>query len=361
MLSDNKRFVFITGGTGFIGSYTVDEFIGNNWHPIVLVHRTASPQLKEMERKGLITMVTGDAADEYALRSAFNETIRKCRCVPERVVHCAGRASDMGRDKDFKAINFDSLRYLTRIVSEFGVNKIVFISSTDVYGLKDFSHEQEEELTFFRHPSNPYPAYKIAAETWLRAHLAPERYSIVRPAAVWGAGDRTLTPRFVALLRKSPWIIHFGPWKGKNRWPLAHVRNVAAAIYIAATDEDLSGKAVHVLDTEYTSVDEFYRMLAMVYTPGKTFRSVSLPFWIGYSLGFAATTLSNLLRRDCPIFDPTLYGLYSASANLNFSNRHFLAYMKRANRQPITREQGLTELAKEVEQHTPIVRSSRPS
>lgn len=139
------------------------------------------------------------------------------------------------------------------------------------------------------------------AEQWLRERLLPERYSIVRPVAVWGEDDPTLTKRIRDFLAVSPWIVHFGHWKGRNRWPLAHVDRVARACYIAAFHPGARGKAFHVLDPEHTGMDGFYRQVAARHLPGKRLRALYLPLWCGVVIGALSTALSNLFDLEHPL------------------------------------------------------------
>ena len=340
----SQKHVFITGPAGFVGGYAVREFVKQGRHVFALVHKTTSRELEELARNGAVTIVRGDVTDFAPLKEALTRAVETRGAALDAVIHCAGRASDVGRRRTFRRVNFESVQRLVQIAKDLAVGRFVFVSTTDVYGLRDFHGEAEDELPLRAALRNPYPEFKIAAENWIRDHLPPERYSIIRPAAVWGAGDRTLTPRIVGFLRRSPWIVHFGQWRGRNRWPLAHVRNVAAAIYLAATLPEAAGRAVNVLDDETTTIDEFYRLLAGIYLPHKTLRTVTLPLWVGAVFGCAVSAISNLLNLDHPFADPSLYALYSVSRHLDFSNRRFRELLAAAGRPIVTREQGIREL-----------------
>lgn len=334
--------VFLTGAAGFIGSYTAGEFLARGWQVFALEHR--SPVRKPGPGEpGALTVLRGDASDEASLRAAVLEAAAGTGL--DAIVHCAGRASDVGRREEFRRANFEPVRHLARLTLETGAGRFVFVSSTDVYGMRDFSGEGEDDLPLSDNIGNPYPEYKIAAENLLRRELPPEKYSIVRPAAVWGEGDRTFAPRILGFLRLTPWIIHFGKWRGANRWPLAHVRNVAAAIFLAATEPAAAGRAMNVLDSEITSADEFYRLLAGIYLPGKKFRSVALPFRAGRVLGSVITAVSNLLNLRHPFMDPSLYALYAANSSLDLDNGRMTALFQAAGRRLVTREEGLAGLA----------------
>lgn len=256
----------------------------------------------------------------------------------------------MGRRSAFRRTNYEAVINLGMLAKTLHVPR--FVSTTDVYSLRDFAGESEDALPWVNNTRNPYPEYKIAAERWIRNELSVERYAIVRPAAVWGIGDKTLTPRAVEFLRTSSRMVNFGRWRGRNRWPLAHVRNVAMANFLAATSPEAAGKAINVLDSEHTSIEEFYHLIADIFLPGRSFKITNLPLWAGQVAGIPVTFISNLLNLDHPFTDPSLYALYSISCNLDFSNRRFTDLLASAQRKIVTRDEGLMELHQHLSFHT---------
>jgi nucleoside-diphosphate-sugar epimerase len=306
--------VLVTGAGGFIGLRTVLRFLDDGCFVHALVRSAVPEKLLALAAAERASLVRCDITDGEGLRALFRDLPRL-----DALVHCAARASDVGRDAAFRAANYDAVRNLAALALERDTGVFVFVSTTDVYGLRDFCGQTEEELDYDPAAKNPYPKYKIMAEEWLRANMPPDRYSIVRPAAVWGEDDPTLTRRIRDFLAVSPWIIHFGPWKGRNRWPLAHVDRVAEACRIAAFHPGARGRAFHVLDPGRTSMEAFYRRVAAAHFPGRRYRSLRLPLWCGLVLGALSTALSNLLNLKRPAFDPTLYAARSISSNLDFS------------------------------------------
>ena len=338
------KCAFITGAAGFIGGAVVNQFVEAGWHVLALVHRTTSASLAHLSNTGAVTMIRGDVNNIDDIRTKLVAALEKRRSRLGGIVHCAGRASDVGWRSEFRRTNFESVKGLVQVVKDLDVQRFVFVSTTDVYGLLDFHGESEDELPLRAHPANPYPEFKIAAEEFIGAELPSDRYSIVRPAQVWGVDDPTLTPRIVDFLKWSPWIVHFGKWRGQNRWPLAHVQNVALTTFLAATLPDAAGFAVNVVDDERTTIDEFYRILAQVYLPHKKFQTVTLPFWLGQCVGRVVSGLSNLLNLDRPFTDPSFYALYAVSHNLDFSNRRMKTLIAKAGYSLFTRERGIHDI-----------------
>ncbi|MDD3436801.1 MAG: NAD(P)-dependent oxidoreductase [Candidatus Gastranaerophilales bacterium] len=299
-----NKSVLITGAGGFIGLHVVRLFSENNWEITAVVHKNIPDELKTLNN---VKIIQADITDKHVLSQITQQ--------PDVVVHVAGLASDIGSDALFKKINFETVKTFSRLAKI----KFIYISSTDVYGIKDFSGEDEDTLPFADKPINPYPKYKIESEKWIRTNLDKNYYVIIRPADVWGEGDKTLESRVVDFLKSSPFIVHFGKWKGKNRWPLADVESVAKAIYVCANTDDFNGEAINIIDEKFTTIDEFYRDIAKKHFPNKRFRTIMLPFWTGYILGIISTSLSNLLKLRQPIFDPSHYAIYHVSSNLDFS------------------------------------------
>lgn len=308
----------VTGAGGFIGGGVVRRFLAEGWFVHAMVRRNVPPALKELQAQGRLELLPLDMTDFPRLRESMEQLPRL-----DAVVHCAARASDVGRDSAFRLNNLEAVKELAVNALRLEAGIFVFVSTTDVYGLRDFSGETEDELDYDRKTANPYPRYKILAEEWLKTNLPPERYSIVRPAAVWGKDDPTLTRRIRNFLAVSPWIIHFGPWKGANRWPLAHVERVGWACFMAATHPDARGLAFHVLDPERASMEEVYRRVAREYFPEKRFLSIFLPLWCGLIPGALSTFAARVLNLEHPPWDPSLYALHSVSRNLDFSPARF--------------------------------------
>lgn len=296
------KSVLVTGAGGFIGLNVVKEYISSGWFVYALVHRNIPQELKELEN---VEIIQGDVTSEdFMLNLGIKVDV---------VAHVAGLAKDIGAYKTYEKINFEPIKYLSKIPKE----KIVYVSSSDVYGIKDFDNANEN-TPLCEFPKNPYPHYKIMSENWLREHC--KKYVIIRPAAVWGEGDKTLESRVIDFLKSSPYIIHFGKWKGQNRWPLANVKNVAKTIVGVSEFDDFDNQAITIIDPEKTTIDEYYRLVGEKYFPDKKFKTITLPFWFGKLLGLISTTVSNMLKLRDPLFDPTFYAVHHVSSNLDFSS-----------------------------------------
>ena len=296
-----QKTVLVTGAGGFIGLNVVKMYIRYGFKVLALVHNNVPQELKNLNN---IEIIQGDVTNEQFMMQFSGKV--------DFVAHIAGLASDIGSDKIFRKINFEPIKYLSKIPIE----KIIYISSSDVYGIKDFNNA-DENTPLIEFPKNPYPKYKIISENWLKNNCS--NYVIIRPAAVWGEGDKTLENRVAEFLKISPFIVHFGKWHGKNRWPLANVENVAKTMVAVTLFNSFDRQAITIIDSEKTSIDEYYKKIAKKYFPEKKYKNITLPFFIGKIIGFISTFISNVLKLKRPVFDPTFYAVHHVSSNLDFS------------------------------------------
>lgn len=315
-MTSSKKSVFITGAGGFIGLNTVKEFHKAGFSIHALIHKNIPEELKLLDD---IIIIQADITDKNSVLEALNGF------QPDIAVHIAGLASDIGTDEEFRKFNYEPIKYLAKLPKE----KIIYISSTDVYGIKDFCGEDEDTLEFEKYPVNPYPKYKIKSEEWLKKNIDSSKYVIIRPAAVYGENDKTLENRIVEFLETSPFIVHFGRWKGQNQWPSADVKNVAAAVCICAQTNEFNGEAINIVDEQKVTIDEYYRNIAKKYFPDKKFKTICLPMWTGKLLGFVSTSLTKIFKLKQPLFEPTSYSVLHVSSNLSFSSLKFKKLISR--------------------------------
>ena len=304
------KTVLVTGAGGFIGLNVVKMYSEYGWRVFALVHHKIPNELYNINN---VEVIQGDVTDEKFMLQFMGRI--------DIVAHVAGLAKDIGSDETFRKLNYEPIKYLSTLPKD----KIVYVSSSDVYGIKDFINASENS-PLIEYPKNPYPRYKIMSENWLKENCS--KYVIIRPAAVWGEGDLTLENRVIEFLESSPFIVHFGKWKGRCRWPLANVKNVAKTIVAVSGTEEFDNEAITIIDPEKTTIDEYYRNIATKYFPNKNFKNIYLPLWVGKLIGFISTAISNLFKLKEPIFDPTYYAVHHVSSNLDFSSDKMLRAIK---------------------------------
>ena len=158
--------VLITGGTGYIGSHTVVEFL-NNDYDVVIMDNLSNSKKEALNR---IEKITGkkpkfyevDLLDKEGMKKIFQEN------KIDSVIHFAGlKAVGESVEKPllYYKNNITGTVNLLEVMEEYDVKKIVFSSSATVYGYStDVPFNENTPLS----ATNPYGRTKLMIEEILR-------------------------------------------------------------------------------------------------------------------------------------------------------------------------------------------------
>src|SRR6478735_2761043 len=133
-MSEQPKTIFVTGGTGLVGSHAVEEALKRGHRVRALVR--ASSDTTWLDARG-VEKVPGDLEDAAALR----EGVRGA----DWVFNCAAKVGDWGTLDEFLRLNVDALKLLLDAASEAIVSRFVHVSSLGVYEGRD--HYGTDETT----------------------------------------------------------------------------------------------------------------------------------------------------------------------------------------------------------------------
>ncbi len=167
--------IFITGGTGFIGSSLVRHLRLEN-HEVWVLARSKQAIKKVRSLDAL--PVPGDITES----GPWQENVP----LANTVVHCAALASDWGRRRDYKRVNVDGTANILDAIKNWG-GDYLHISSIAVHGFRPGVYNENSPV---RRGGHPYCDSKAAAEQLIdRAVAEGLKASIVRIATAYGPGD----------------------------------------------------------------------------------------------------------------------------------------------------------------------------
>jgi len=231
------RYV-VTGGVGFIGYHTTRALLAAGHSVVVVDDLSDAPYPKaEKERNlrdlrdayGAVELVQACVTDRAALAAAF--------AGADRLIHLAGLAGVRPSFRDparYVRVNVEGTATVLELAIEHGVSRVVFASSSSVYGNSTPlpAHEDAPAIV----PESPYAASKRSAELVARAILlrAPTvSCAALRFFTVYGPRQRpemaiTLFTR--AVLAGQP-ITVFGD--GTMRRDFTHVTDIVRGILAA--------------------------------------------------------------------------------------------------------------------------------
>ena len=211
--------VFLTGGTGLLGSHLADE-LRSCGQDVVALNRPGS-NVAFLKAQGC-TLVEGDVRDDI-------ESLAELMAGCTHLVHSAAIVYSGSSWPKVRAVNVDGTRNVLMAAVKAGINFAVHVSSVVVYGIVDGTVTEDTPLDGRIHDGDLYARSKRQAEVIAReveeGHGLP--VSLVRPCGVYGERDR-LTALTVAKFLRLPIMPLLG--SGRNTIPVVYAGNVAHAL-----------------------------------------------------------------------------------------------------------------------------------
>jgi nucleoside-diphosphate-sugar epimerase len=253
--------VLVTGGAGFIGSNLVRRLAASAGSIRVLDDlSTGSRRNLDGVLGPTVTLLPGDLLDRAALEAAVNGV--------EVVYHLAALPSVARSVADpfaSHAVNVDGTLNLLSASLRAGVRRVVYASSSSVYGNTATlpKHEQMPVAT-----QSPYAASKLAGEAYCRAFthvygletVSLRFFNVFGPRQDPSSQYSAVIPRFLSsmLAGRPPEV--FGD--GKQSRDFTFVANaVEACLAAAEAGSEAVGEAMNVGCGEQTSLLELIDML----------------------------------------------------------------------------------------------------
>jgi len=253
--------VFLTGGSGFIGGRLIERLRADG-HSVRALARSASAG--DRVRALGAEPVPGELADVAAMRGGAEGC--------EFAFHAAATLGDWGKREDFERGNVQGTGNALRACAEAGVRRFVHVG-TEAALLAGEPLVEVDETAPLR-PDSPvlYSSTKARAEqAVLEANRDGFETVVVRPRFVWGAGDTTLLPVMVELVRSGRFAWIGG---GRHRTSTTHVDNTVEGLVLAASS-GRPGNAYFVTDGEPVVFREF--VTDLLATQGVEAPSRSIP------------------------------------------------------------------------------------
>lgn len=227
--------VLITGATGFLGKYIVEELLENNYEVIAFGRNEKAGE--KLQKIGAV-FLKGDLTNKGDLYSASAGV--------DAVVHAGALSSVWGKWQDFYETNVLGTENVLEVCCERNIKKLVFISSPSIYAsAKDQLNICEDEAPE-KNELNFYIKSKIMAERKVKEYSEISSV-ILRPRGLFGVGDTSIIPRLLHL-NKTIGIPLFS--EGKQKVDITCVENVALAVRLSLEKENTSGKVYNITNDE---------------------------------------------------------------------------------------------------------------
>jgi nucleoside-diphosphate-sugar epimerase len=213
---------FVTGGSGFVGNELIAALSTRGDEVRALAR---SDEAARRVTKAGATAVRGDLEGEDVLRAAMEGC--------DTVFHAAARVGVWGKREDFERDTVLGTRHMLAAARAAKIRRFVHVSTEAVLVGGPPLVDADETWPLPARPLGLYPWSKGIAETDVRSAAKDGLHTVVvRPRAIWGAGDTVLLPRLCEMVDAGKFM-----WVGGGHalTSTCHVKNVVAGMLAAAS------------------------------------------------------------------------------------------------------------------------------
>jgi len=240
--NSKSRTIFVTGGAGFIGSHLIDNLLKKSDNIICIdnLNEFYNPNIKKLNQVNHYEydhyeFYKGDILDEGLVKSIFKKH------DIEIVIHLAAMAGvrpSISNPSIYTEVNIIGTRILLDAMVESNVERLIFASSSSVYG-------NNKKIPFYEddsvdRPISPYAATKKMGELLCHTyhHIYELNISLLRFFTVYGPRQRPemAIHQFVRNALNSEPIIVFGD--GSTARDYTYIDDIIDGIILSIESDD---------------------------------------------------------------------------------------------------------------------------
>lgn len=282
----------VTGATGFVGSALVTRLLRDGNTVRVLARDVArAQQLRERDESTQLDVRIASLGDPNAISDAADGV--------DVVYHCAAENSPDVPQRSLAWINVAGSENVLSAARHAGVRRLIHVSCADVTLINRDRLNWKETRQLDELPIDAVCHTKqLAEELVLSGSSGSLEVVALRPAWVWGPGDRRTLPGICREAARGR-VSLCG--SGENLLPTTYIDNLIDALLLAARAKDVAGRAYHVVDGETLNAREFLAQLCAALGLAAPARSVyALAYtaaWIRERAGLSGTKRAEVARR----------------------------------------------------------------
>ena len=251
----NKN-ILITGGLGFIGSHIADELMEDNH--ITIIDNLSTGNIKNLKNPENDNL-------KIVKEDIRNSNLKELTTDIDYIFHLAAMASvplSVENPIECNDVNVNATVELLKAAADNGVEKIVFSSSSAVYGdNRNMPLKETEPLM----PTSPYAASKASCELYLKSfhdsyglnYTALRYFNVFGPKQDKNSQYAAVIPNFISALLEGKQAIIYGD--GEQTRDFVYVGDIVRA-NIAACKSDFNG-VVNVASGEKLTINRLYEIV----------------------------------------------------------------------------------------------------
>ena len=259
--------ILITGASGFIGSFIVEEAVNRGFETWAAVRKSSSKAFLQDERIHLIELNL--SSEEQLIEQLKGHQF-------DYVVHAAGVTKCLDK-ADFHRINTEGTQHLVRalLALKMPLRRFVYISSLSIMGaIREQQPYTEIRESDEAQPNTAYGKSKLEAEQWLAqlplslegagGRLFP--YVILRPTGVYGPRERD----YFMIAKSIKSHTDFAVGYKQQDITFVYVTDVVQAIFLAI-EKGVTGRRYFLSDGEVYQSSTFSNLIR---------QELGNPWWI---------------------------------------------------------------------------------
>ena len=284
---NNKDIILITGGTGFTGVHLVKALCDTG--ATVRVIARASSDRSELQDLP-IEWFTGDVFDEQTIEQAIKDVTY--------IFHVAAAYREAKiSDEVYWNVHVKSTQLLAKHALK--LNNLKRFIHTSTIGVHGHIEEPPADENYRFSPGDEYQNTKVEAEQWVKDFAKQNQLplTVVRPAGIYGPGDRRLLKVFK--MAKLPIVPILG-MNTKNLYHLIHVEDLVAFMVHAAQQQSTLGEVYICGNDTHISFKDMVTVIAE--RLGKKASFLRLPVTPFFVLGDICEAICKPLNIEPPIY-----------------------------------------------------------
>lgn len=230
--------ILITGASGFIGSFIVEEALKQGFETWAAVRKSSSKAYLQDERIHFIEL-------NLSSKEQLIEQLRPHQF--DYVVHAAGVTKCTDK-RDFYRINTEGTKNLVEALLELQMplKRFVFISSLSVFGaIREKQPYEEIRETDTPQPNTEYGRSKLAAEQFLETLYSTLPWVILRPTGVYGPREKDYFLMAQSIKQHTDFAVGFK----RQDITFVYVSDVVQAVFLAL-EKGQAGRKYFLSDGE---------------------------------------------------------------------------------------------------------------
>jgi len=214
--------ILITGASGFIGSFIVEEALKQGFETWAAVRKSSSKEYLQDERIHFIEL-------NLSSKAQLIEQLRPHQF--DYVVHAAGVTKCLNK-ADFRRINTEGTKNLVDALLDLQMplKRFVFLSSLSVFGaIKERLPYDEIREDDTPKPNTEYGRSKLEAERYIDSIGSRTPYIILRPTGVYGPKEKD----YFMMAKSIKQHIDFAVGYQRQDITFVYVTDVVQAVFLA--------------------------------------------------------------------------------------------------------------------------------